>query len=81
MGVQASLSWIAHRELVGVVVFAIVGVMLVALAPAKAVSRAGIGSPCVGWTLGNRHHQSRLSTFLGTSFVGSVGSPVLCSAI
>jgi hypothetical protein len=36
---------------------------------------------CVGWTRRNRHHQSRLSTFLGTSFVGSVGSPVLCSAI
>jgi hypothetical protein len=35
MGVQASLSLIARRELGGVVLFAVVGVVLVALAPAK----------------------------------------------
>ena len=35
MGVQASLNMIAHRELIGVAVFIVIGLTLVALAPAK----------------------------------------------
>ncbi len=35
MGVQASLSLIAHRELLGVATFIVIGLTLIALAPAK----------------------------------------------
>ena len=37
MGVQAYLSFIAHRELFGVATFVVIGVALIALAPAKPV--------------------------------------------
>ena len=41
MGVQAYLSFIARRELIGSAVFAVIGIALVALAPAKkSVERA-----------------------------------------
>lgn len=35
MGVQAYLSFIAHRELFGVATFVVIGVALIALAPAR----------------------------------------------
>ena len=35
MAVQGSLNWIARRELIGSVVFIIIGVALIALAPTK----------------------------------------------
>jgi hypothetical protein len=35
MAVQGYLSWIARRELLGVAIFIIIGVALIALAPAK----------------------------------------------
>src|SRR5215472_9806290 len=35
MGVQASLSFIARREVIGVATFAVIGVALIALAPAR----------------------------------------------
>jgi uncharacterized protein DUF6632 len=35
MGVQGLLNWIPRRELVGVVVFILIGVALIALAPPK----------------------------------------------
>jgi hypothetical protein len=35
MGVQAFLSFIARRELIGVAIFIVIGVALIALAPAK----------------------------------------------
>lgn len=35
MGVQGSLSWIARRELIGSAVLVVIGVALIALAPAK----------------------------------------------
>ena len=35
MGVQASLSFIARRELIGVAVFAVIGISLIALAPTR----------------------------------------------
>ena len=36
MAVQAFLNWIPRRELVGVLVFILIGVVLILLAPAKA---------------------------------------------
>jgi uncharacterized membrane protein YoaK (UPF0700 family) len=35
MAVQASLSWIARRELLGVATFIVIGVALIGLAPGK----------------------------------------------
>ena len=35
MGVQASLSFIARREVLGIATFAVIGVALIALAPAR----------------------------------------------
>lgn len=35
MGVQGSVSWIARRELIGSAVLVVIGVALIALAPAK----------------------------------------------
>jgi hypothetical protein len=41
MGVQASLGWIARRELLGVTTFIVIGVALIVLAPGKqSVERA-----------------------------------------
>jgi hypothetical protein len=39
MAVQASLNFIPRRELVGVVVFILIGVALIVLAPAKSVEQ------------------------------------------
>src|ERR1700752_1019145 len=39
MGVQAYLNFIARRELIGSAVFILIGVALIALAPAKSVER------------------------------------------
>jgi len=46
MAVQAFLHFIPHRELAGVVVFILIGVVLIALAPAKqhAVRTSAVGA-------------------------------------
>jgi hypothetical protein len=45
MGVQAVRGMIAHSELIGVVVFAVIGAALVALAPAKQRERTAAPAP------------------------------------
>jgi Family of unknown function (DUF6632) len=42
MAVQASLNLISRRELGGVAFFVVIGVALIALAPAKSVERASV---------------------------------------
>jgi len=42
MAVQGSLHWIARRELIGSVVFIIIGVALIALAPTKQTTERSV---------------------------------------
>ncbi|HEV2464771.1 MAG TPA: DUF6632 domain-containing protein [Acidobacteriaceae bacterium] len=43
MGYQASMGLIRHRELIGVAVLVVIGVLLLSLAPARQVERSAVG--------------------------------------
>lgn len=45
MGTQAMRNMIAHTELIGVAVLIVIGALLIALAPTRVASRAGVIEP------------------------------------